>query len=72
MAVGLTHRLRGNAHGATTLLRRGAKRLKPYGATHMGVPVGKISDFASATADRIEREGTDAPVEVPPIERGRV
>jgi len=51
------------------LLRRGAKRLKPYGPTHMGVPVGEISDFASATADRIERDGTDAPVTVPPISR---
>jgi hypothetical protein len=65
----LTHRLRGNPHGATTLLRRGAKRLKQYGTTHMGVPVGEISDFASATADRIEREGTDVPVEVPPIKK---
>jgi len=35
----------------------------------MGVPVGEISDFASATADRIERDGTDAPVTVPPISR---
>jgi hypothetical protein len=35
----------------------------------MGVPVREISEFASATADRIEREGADAPVEVPPISR---
>jgi predicted metal-dependent hydrolase len=30
IAVGLTHALRGNAHGAATLLRRGAKRLDRY------------------------------------------
>jgi predicted metal-dependent hydrolase len=67
VAVGLTHRLRGNAHGSATLLRRGAKRLSGYGTTHMGVPVGEISKFAADAADRVEREGVEAPIEVPPI-----
>ena len=31
LAVGLTHRARGNAAGAATLLRRGAARIEPYG-----------------------------------------
>lgn len=30
LAVGLTHRARGNQHGARTLLLRGAARLAPY------------------------------------------
>src|SRR5213593_2730625 len=64
VAVGLTHRLRGNAHGAATLLRRGAKRLGHYGETHMGVPVREIAEFASYTADRIERDGVYVAIEV--------
>jgi uncharacterized protein len=67
IAVGLTHRLRGNAHGAATLLRRGAKRLKSYGDVHMGVPVGTISAFAADAADRVERDGVEAPIDVPAI-----
>ncbi len=31
LAVGLTHRARGNAGGASTLLGRGAARIAPYG-----------------------------------------
>ena len=69
VAVGLTHRLRGNPHGAVTLLRRGARRLKPYGDEHMGIPTGEIASFASDAADRIEREGVDAPIEAPTIIR---
>jgi uncharacterized protein len=67
VAVGLTHRLRGNAHGAATLLRRGARRLSHYGETHMGVPVGEISTFAADAADRVERDGVEAPIDVPRI-----
>jgi uncharacterized protein len=33
LAVGLTHARRGNAHGAATLLRRGARRLAGYPET---------------------------------------
>jgi len=69
VAVGLTHRLRGNAHGAATLLRRGARRLGGYGETHMGLPVGAISKFAADAADRVEKEGVEAPIDVPPIEK---
>jgi predicted metal-dependent hydrolase len=67
VAVGLTHRLRGNAHGAATLLQRGAEKLAKYGTKHMGLAVDKISRFASDAADRIERDGVDAPIDVPPI-----
>ena len=67
VAVGLTHRQRGNAHGAATLLRRGSKRLSRYGETYRRVPVRRIAAFAASAADRVEREGVDAPVDVPPI-----
>src|SRR5207249_517674 len=69
VAVGMTHRERGNAHGAVTLLRRGAQRLAGYGERHMGVPVGRVAAFASDAAERIERDGIEAPVEPPVIER---
>jgi uncharacterized protein len=69
VAVGLTHRLRGNAHGSATLLRRGAKRLSGYGTTHMGLPVAEISAFAADAADRVERDGVEAPIDVPTIEK---
>jgi predicted metal-dependent hydrolase len=69
VAVGLTHRERGNAHGCATLLRRGARRLAAYGETHRGVPVARLRSFALAAADAVERDGLAAPVEVPRIER---
>ena len=69
LAVGLTHRQRGNPHGATTLLRRGARRLRPYGEAHMGVSVAPLVAFADDAADRIENEGIDAKVDPPKVER---
>ncbi|HJR19062.1 MAG TPA: DUF309 domain-containing protein [Actinomycetota bacterium] len=69
LAVGLTHRQRGNAHGATTLLRRGAKKLRNYGDEYMGVSVKPLVAFADDAAERIEREGIGAPVDVPAVER---
>jgi hypothetical protein len=69
LAVGLTHRQRGNAHGAATLLRRAARRLRAYGEEHMGVAVGPLVAFAEDAASLIEKEGTEAPVEAPKVER---
>lgn len=69
LAVALTHRQRGNAHGAATLLRRGARRLRAYGDEHMGVLVAPLVAFAEAAADRIELEGIEAPVDPPAVER---
>src|ERR1700761_4753147 len=60
LAVGLTHARRGNARGATTLLRRGAARLGPYtGDDPHGVPVGRVAAVVGTLADRIERDGTE-------------
>ena len=58
LAVGLTHALRGNARGATALLRRGAGRLRGYkGGCPHGVAVDDVIDAANALADRIESGG---------------
>lgn len=69
LAVGLTHRERGNAHGAATLLRRGAKKLRNYGDEYMGVVLTPLVAFADDTAERIEAEGTDAPLDTPTVQR---
>jgi hypothetical protein len=58
IAVGLTHAARGNATGAATLLRRGARRVAPYGATPPhGIAAAAIAGSASDLATRIERDG---------------
>ena len=58
IAVGLTHALRGNAHGAVALLRRGADRLEscPSPGPH-DVDVVRIRQATRALADRIEAAG---------------
>lgn len=67
IAVGFTHAQRGNAHGATTLLRRGARRLAAYGPEHRGFPVARLREAAARAAERIERDGLVRPVDVPRI-----
>lgn len=54
LAVGLTHRARGNAVGAARLLRRGADRVEPYGGPV--APYGIDVDGLVATARRIADE----------------
>jgi len=54
LAVGLTHRARGNAVGAARLLRRGADRVEPYGRP--AAPYGIDVDGLVATARRIADE----------------
>ncbi len=52
LAVGLTHRERGNATGAATLLRRGADRIAPYADDPpYGVQVSALVVVARALAD---------------------
>lgn len=51
IAVGLTHRARGNAAGAATLLRRGAARIEPYAAEPpYGIDVAGVMRTALAQA----------------------
>ena len=58
VAVGLTHALRGNARGASSLLRRGADRLAGYPASGPhGIDVAGLRVSCAELAARIERSG---------------
>jgi len=59
IAVGLTHARRGNAHGAVSLLRRGADRAGAYRGDTYGIDLSAVLSHATALADTIEREGLD-------------
>lgn len=51
LAVGVTHRDRGNERGAAALLRRGAETLAPYAGTHpRGVAVDELRSWAETAA----------------------
>jgi uncharacterized protein len=50
VAVGLTHALRGNATGATSLLRRGAGRMNAYIGPAHGIAVAAVIDWAEDLA----------------------
>jgi hypothetical protein len=67
LAVGLTHALRGNARGATTLLERGAGNIAGYPAGPYGVDVPGLVGWArklaadpqpGAAPPRLVRPGT--------------
>jgi uncharacterized protein len=61
IAVGLTHARRGNAQGATALLRRGGQRVGGYaGTAPHGIDAADIAGQASGLADRIDRDGLAA------------
>ena len=51
LAVGLTHRARGNDVGAGSLLRRGADTLEQIDGEPYGVPVAELRTWARAAAD---------------------
>jgi uncharacterized protein len=52
LAVGLTHRARGNASGASTLLQRGAARIERYaGSPPYGIDVAGLVASARALAE---------------------
>jgi predicted metal-dependent hydrolase len=54
LGAGYVHLLRGNQHGAYTLLRRGANRIKKYDSPHRGVDVRRLSTVALKQSDKIE------------------
>lgn len=61
LAVGLTHLRRGNATGATALLRRAAEHIRPYGQhPPHSIAVEELADFAAETAETIEQAGLAA------------
>lgn len=63
IAVGITHARRGNAVGAVTLLRRGARRVSGYRAGQArpyGIDPGFVVGRAEEIAAQIERDGLAA------------
>ena len=54
LGAGYTHLLRGNAHGAFTLLRRGAGRIQRYEDGHRGIPTKALAASAFVHASQIE------------------
>lgn len=67
IAVGFTHRQRGNRNGCVTLLRRGAARLHRYPDRYKGFPIVEVARAAVSAADVVEQEGTEVPVTPPTI-----
>lgn len=69
LGAGYTHLLRGNLHGAFTLLRRGAGRILGYEDGRRGIEVRKVAAAAMAHAlylEAAERAGREAPDLEPP------
>lgn len=71
LGAGYVHLLRGNAHGATRLLRRGAGRVARYPSGHLGVDTASVAGRAEALASAVERgdvvPGQDARFEPPVV-----
>jgi hypothetical protein len=59
LAAGFHHLLRGNHHGAVTLLRDGVRMLEPYGPSREGVDVARLVDGAQACLDRLDQLGPE-------------
>jgi uncharacterized protein len=55
LGAGYVHLLRGNAHGAQTLLRRAASRIGGYPVGHLGVDTRTVTERAEADALAVER-----------------
>ncbi|HEY8201688.1 MAG TPA: DUF309 domain-containing protein [Actinomycetota bacterium] len=71
LGAGYTHLLRGNRHGAFTLLRRGAGRISAYPRGHLGIDTEAVAERARADADAVEHgeiePGPDALTEAPRV-----
>ena len=71
LGAGYVHLMRGNAHGAARLLRRGAGRVRRYPPGHRGIATGRVSEEAEALAAAVERgnvlPGEDAVFQAPSI-----
>lgn len=71
MGAGYVHLLRGNAHGARTLLRRGAGRVVAYPDPHLGIPTAALAAELEALATRVADgrviPGEGASFELPPV-----
>ena len=71
MGAGYVHLLRGNAHGAITLLRRAASRVGRYPHGHHGIATPALRDKLEADASRVERgamiPGPDVVFDLPDV-----
>jgi predicted metal-dependent hydrolase len=69
LGAGYVHYRRGNPHGTFTLLRRGVRRIAPYGPRHHGLDVAALAATAAEHADEVEaaaRTGGALPSIQPP------
>src|SRR3954453_21000713 len=57
LGAGYVHLLRGNAHGATTLLRRAASRVGQYSPGTLGIDTGALAARLEADARGVEAGG---------------
>ena len=55
LGAGYVHLLRGNRHGAITLLRRAERRIKRYPFGHHGVSTDSVAEQAERDAQAVER-----------------
>ncbi len=71
MGAGYVHLLRGNAHGARTLLRRGAGRVGAFPDPHLGIATAAVAAELEALAARVADgrvvPGEDAAYDTPPV-----
>jgi hypothetical protein len=67
MGAGYVHLLRGNAHGASTLLRRAASRIATYDDGTRGVATSSLAARLLADAEAVDR-GSLAPGEPEALE----
>ena len=71
MGAGYVHLRRGNAHGAMTLLRRGARRIGAYQDGHRGIATAALAARLESDADGVEAgtlvPGPDAAPEPPAV-----
>jgi hypothetical protein len=71
MGAGYVHLLRGNAHGAVTLLRRASGRVGAYPDGHRGIPTVALHDRLEADAAAIGAgdlvPGEDVSFDPPPV-----
>ena len=59
LGAGYVHHLRGNPHGAHTLLHRGSGRIRRYPDGHRGIGVAALAETTLRHADEIERAEAD-------------
>ncbi|MEO8476053.1 MAG: DUF309 domain-containing protein [Actinomycetota bacterium] len=71
MGAGYVHLLRGNAHGAVTLLRRASGRVARYADGHRDIPTAALHARLEADAASVESgdlvPGADVAIDPPPV-----